>query len=97
MNCNSHDPLEQHLHNKIKNFQLQISSFSFAFLDFLRGKGEIIFWQALIVSYLILACEQIWVKRAKADILLLQCYAHSTVSLVVAAIWVLPYVFETGN
>lgn len=39
--------------------------FPFPFLYFLRGKEEIIFWQALIVSHLILACEQIWVKRAK--------------------------------
>ena len=43
MNYNSHEPLEQHPRNKINIFQLKISTFSFAFLDFLRGKGEIIF------------------------------------------------------
>lgn len=42
MNYNSHEPLEQYPHNKINTFQLKISSFLFAFLDFLRGKGEII-------------------------------------------------------
>lgn len=43
MNYNSHELLEQHLQHKINTFQLNIFSFSFAFLDVLRGKGEIIF------------------------------------------------------
>jgi len=43
MNYNSHELLEQHLQNKTNTLQLKISSFSFAFFGFLRGKGEIIF------------------------------------------------------